>query len=228
MTKRPWPRRAEPSGSADPQPHHPPLQGSDLARVCRLLSRRDPRLGALIRRVGPCGLIRARRHDPFGDLVRVILSQQLSSKAARTIFERVETLAGGPGVLRPDAVLALTPETLRGAGVSRPKASYLHDLAARVSDGRLDLASLESRPDDEVVDAITSVKGLGQWSADMFLIFRLHRPDVFPVGDLGIVRGVQRLHGLRRPPPERTMLKLAEPWRPYRSVAAWYLWRLSD
>jgi len=97
-----------------------------------------------------------------------------------------------------------------------------------VSDGRLDLPALEHQPDEDVVIAITSVKGLGRWSAEMFLMFRLNRPDVFPVGDLGIVKGVQKLFGMKRRPAPRTMVRLAEPWRPYRSVAAWYLWRILE
>ena len=194
----------------------------------RALARRDPRLGALIRRVGPCGLAETRHGEPFADLVRVILSQQLSVSAARTIHDRVVTLAGGPEALTPARVEALDAVALRNAGVSRPKIRYLYDLSARVGDGRLDLASLETRSDDEVVEAITSVMGLGRWSAEMFLIFRLNRPDVWPTGDLGIVKGVQKLFEMKRPPAPRTMERLAKPWRPYRSVAAWYLWRIHE
>ena len=111
---------------------------------------------------------------------------------------------------------------------SRPKIAYLRDLAARVHDGRLDLPALEAASDDEVVIAITAVKGLGRWSAEMFLMFRLNRPDVFPVGDLGIVKGVQKLFGMKRRPAPRTMQRLAEPWRPYRTAASWYLWRARE
>ena len=114
------------------------------------------------------------------------------------------------------------------AGVSRPKIRYLYDLASRVGDGRLDLDALDSRPDTDVVEAITSVLGLGRWSAEMFLIFRLNRPDVWPTGDLGIIKGVQTLFEMKRLPAPRTMERLAKPWRPYRSVAAWYLWRIHD
>ena len=114
---------------------------------------------------------------------------------------------------------------MRAAGVSRPKISYLYDLADHVGDGRLDLHALDGHPDEEVIARITAVKGLGRWSAEMFLMFRLNRPDIFPVGDLGIVKGMQTLFGMKRRPAERTMMRLAEPWRPYRSVAAWYVWR---
>ena len=112
--------------------------------------------------------------------------------------------------------------------MSRPKISYLRDLAARVADGRLDLDALEDQTDEDVVVAITAVKGLGRWSAEMFLMFRLNRPDVFPVADLGIVKGLQTLLGMKGRPKPRTMLRAAEPWRPYRSVAAWYLWRINE
>jgi DNA-3-methyladenine glycosylase II len=201
--------------------------------------RRDPRLGALIKRVGPCRLPDSRRRDPFVNLVRVVLAQQLSAKAAETIFNRVVALdsaglkTGGSigatgGSMSPATLLALDPAALRAAGVSRPKIAYLRDLAERVHDGRLPLESLEAMSDLEVIAAITAIKGFGQWSAEMFLIFRLNRPDVLPLTDLGIVKGMQKLFGLKRRPAPRTMLRLAEQWRPYRSVASWYLWRLHD
>ena len=169
------------------------LSEADFARARRALMRRDPRLGALIKRVGPCRLSETRTHDPFFSLVRAIMNQQLSGKAAATILGRVAALAGGPDGLTPSRLLALDPVALRAAGVSRPKISYLRDLAERVQDGRLDLAALEHQADEDVVVAITAVKGLGVWSAHMFLMFRLNRPDIFPVGDLGIVKGVQKL-----------------------------------
>ena len=219
-----------------------PLAPAEFERARRLLMRRDPRLGALIKRVGPCRLPDSRRRDPFVGLVRVVLAQQLSAKAAETIFGRVIALGetaglktggstvttGGSISLTPARLLEVDPVALRGAGVSRPKIAYLRDLAARVHDGRLPLESLESMPDAEVIAAITAIKGFGQWSAEMFLIFRLNRPDVLPLTDLGIVKGMQKLFGLKRRPAPRTMIRLAEPWRPYRSVASWYLWRLHD
>ena len=204
------------------------LTEEEFERARRLLIRRDRRLAPLIKRVGRCRLPDARTREPFAALVRAILSQQLSGKAADTIQGRVVALVGGPEQLTPARVLAADPDALRAAGMSRPKISYLRDLAARVADGRLDLVALETMEDDEVIAAITSVKGLGRWSAEMFLMFRLNRPDIFPVGDLGIVKGVQKLFGMKRPPKPRTMERLAESWRPYRSVAAWYLWRLHE
>ena len=183
---------------------------ADYARARRILMRRDPTLAAIMKRVGRCRLAEGREHDPFAGLVRVILSQQLSGKAASTIFHRVETLVGGRAGLTPENVSALDVTTLRTAGVSRPKASYLHVLAEHVADGRLNLHALDGHPDEEVIAQITAVKGLGHWSAEMFLMFRLNRPDIFPVGDLGIVKGMQALHGMKRRPAPRTMLRLAE------------------
>jgi len=198
---------------------------ADVVRARRILMRRDPRLGAIIKRVGRCALPDGRTHEPFMALVRVIMGQQLSGKAAETIYGRVVDLAGGLDALTPATIRGLTAAQLRAAGVSRPKISYLYDLADRVADARLDLHALDGHPDEEVIARITGVKGLGRWSAEMFLMFRLNRPDIFPVTDLGIVKGMQRLHGMKRRPAERTMLRLAEPWRPYRSIAAWYVWR---
>jgi DNA-3-methyladenine glycosylase II len=201
---------------------------TDFARARCILMRRDPRLGAVIKRVGRCTLPDGRARDPFGGLVRVIMSQQLSGKAADTIFGRVEVLAGGRAGLTPATIRALDAAALRAAGVSRPKISYLYDLADHVADGRLDLHALDGHPDEEVIARMTAVKGLGRWSAEMFLMFRLNRPDILPVGDLGIVKGMQTLFGMKRRPAVRTMVRLAEPWRPYRSIAAWYLWRVNE
>lgn len=202
------------------------FSAADFARARRILMRRDPRLAAVIKRVGPCKLADSRTHDPFAALVRVIMSQQLSGKAAETIFARVVALAAPAGGLSPVSVRALDATALRGAGVSRPKITYLYDLADHVGDGRLDLHALDGHPDEEVIARITAVKGLGRWSAEMFLMFRLNRSDILPVGDLGIVKGMQRLFGMKRRPAERTMIRLAEGWRPYRSIASWYVWRV--
>ena len=204
------------------------LTARDAERARRLLMRRDPRLAPLIARTGRCRLPDSRTLAPFAALVRAILSQQLSAKAAETIYQRVILLAGGIEAMVPEALLGLDVDAVRAAGVSRPKIAYLRDLAERVADGRLDLHALDARPDDEVIEAITAVKGLGRWSAEMFLMFRLNRPDIFPVGDLGIVKGMQHVLGMKSRPAPRTMLRAAEAWRPYRSVAAWYLWRIQD
>ena len=130
-----------------------------------------------------------------------------------------------PKGVTPDAVLALTEAQFRQAGLSRQKIEYLRDLASKVKSGVLPVASLHELDDDAVIDAIVKVKGLGRWSAEMFLMFRLRRPDVLPLGDLGIVTAIQRLYGLRKKPNAARIVKIGEVWRPYRTVACWYLWR---
>ena len=204
------------------------LSAEEFAKARRSLMRRDPRLSAVMKRVGRCRLHESRTRHPFAALVRAVIAQQLSGKAAQTIHDRVVALVGGVEHLSPATLAAVDPVALRAAGLSHQKISYLLDLSAHVGDGRLDLDALEHLPDEDVITAITAVRGFGQWSAEMFLMFRLNRPDVFPVGDLGIVKGMQKLYGMKKRPTPRTMARLAEPWRPYRSVAAWYLWRILE
>jgi DNA-3-methyladenine glycosylase II len=165
--------------------------------------------------------------DAYGALLRAIVGQQLSTKAARSIFERLTALFDDR-TPTPAELIAADPEELRGAGLSRPKVAYLRDLAERVEDGELELEHLAELPDEEVSAQLTAVKGLGQWSADMFLIFHLGRPDVFPVGDLGIRRAVQVQYGLDELPGPAELERIAERWRPHRSLAALYLWRSLD
>ena len=195
----------------------------DYAKARRLLARRDPVLGELMKRHGSCGLADAQHEDPFRALVHAIIAQQLSTKAAATIERRVSALFTGPTT--PRAVASVTDQQLRSAGMSFQKIRYLRDLCARVEDGSLDLKSLHDLPDEQVVAALTQVKGIGRWTAEMFLMFRLHRPDVLPVGDLGIVNAVKRIYGLRKQPDAKRVNKIGDAWRPYRSVAAWYLWQ---
>lgn len=196
----------------------------EFAKARRLLMRRDPVLAPVIKRHRGRSLLDAPEVDPFSALVRTITAQQISTKAAATIHGRLVALMPG-GVATPDALLAISDDQLRGAGLSRQKSSYLRDLGQKVSCGDLPVQLLAELPDDQVVEAIVKVKGLGRWSAEMFLMFRLRRPDVLPVDDLGIVTAIQRLYGLRqRPKPDR-IRKIAEAWRPYRTVACWYLWR---
>lgn len=204
------------------------VTNADDARIRRLIVRRDPRLAPLVKHVGRCRLPDSRTHHPFLSLVRALTSQQLSTKAAATIFGRVVELVRGPENLTPANLLTVDPTRLRAAGLSGQKVAYVRDLAERVADGRLELDGLHQRSDEEVLEAITSVKGFGRWSAEMFLMFQLNRADIFPVGDLGIVKGMQILLGMKRRPAPVTMLRAAELWRPYRSVAAWYLWRLVE
>jgi len=194
----------------------------DYTRARRVLARRDPVIAALMRTHGTCGLARAQREDPFRVLVQAIISQQLSTKAARTIGQRLAALYDGN--LTPQAVAATADPALRGVGLSGQKVRYLRDLCEKVRDESLVLHSLTGLPDDEVVAALTQVKGIGRWTAEMFLMFRLHRPDVLPVGDLGILKAVQKAYGLRKAPSPARLAEIGEPWRPYRSVACWYLW----
>jgi DNA-3-methyladenine glycosylase II len=200
------------------------LTPADYARARRLLLRRDPVLAAVIRAHGPCRLAEAQRADHFSALVRAITFQQLSTKAASTIYGRLGALMPG-GTPTGEALASLTDEQMRAAGMSRQKAAYLRDLCGKVMTGALDLDALESRPDEEVIAALVQVKGIGRWSAEMFLMFRLHRPDVLPVGDLGIVTAIQRVYGLRKKPTPDRIRRIGDAWRPYRSVASWYLWR---
>jgi DNA-3-methyladenine glycosylase II len=187
--------------------------------------RRDPVLASIIKKHGACRLGAVRdRFDHFSMLVRAIVSQQLSTKAANTIHNRL--LASMPDACATAAALAaLTDEQLRAAGISRQKGGYLRDLCAKVASGALPLESLDALSDEEVIAALTQVKGIGRWTAEMFLIFRLQRPDVLPLTDLGIITAIQKAYGLRKKPTPDRMRKLGEVWRPYRSVASWYLWR---
>jgi DNA-3-methyladenine glycosylase II len=194
----------------------------DYTKARRLLARRDPVLRGLIRRYGPCGLAAAQHADPFRALVRAIIGQQLSTKAAATIEARFAALYEGSPT--PAGVAATPDAPLRGVGLSGQKLGYLRDLAHRVHNGSLPLAVLDGMPDEEVIAALTEVKGIGRWTAEMFLMFRLHRPDVLPVGDLGIVKAVQRAYRLRTMPSPARLQRIGEAWRPYRSVACWYLW----
>jgi DNA-3-methyladenine glycosylase II len=202
------------------------MLATDYTRARRLLARRDPVLRDLMRRHGACGLGDAQHTDPFTALVHAIISQQLSSKAAATICRRFDALFDGR--LTPARVSVVPDEQLRAVGLSGQKLAYIRDLCARISSGSLPLDHLERLTDGEVVEALTQVKGIGRWTAEMFLMFRLHRPDVLPVGDLGIVKAVQRAYGLRKPPTPERLTRIGESWRPYRSVACWYLWASLD
>lgn len=202
------------------------LSDEDLVRATRLLARRDPVLGAVIRKYRSRTPLEASKMDPFPALVRTITAQQISTKAAATIHGRLVALM--PHGVEPDALLALSDDQLRQAGLSRQKTAYVRDLAARAASGALPLHTLHELTDEEVIDAIVTVKGLGRWSAEMFLMFRLRRPDVLPVDDLGIVTAITRLYGLRKKPKPDRIRKIGEAWRPYRTVACWYLWRSLD
>jgi DNA-3-methyladenine glycosylase II len=192
----------------------------------RHLKKADPVMARVVDVVGPCRFRPITDATHFHHLARAIVYQQLSTKAATTIFGRVLALCGTS--LEPDSVLAQPDEALRSAGLSSQKTRYVKDLAAHVRDDRLPLDRLDQMDDREVIAALRQVKGIGVWSAQMFLIFRLGRPDVLPVLDLGIRKGVQRAYGLRRLPALRYVERIGKRWSPYSTIASWYLWRLLD
>jgi len=188
----------------------------------RHLARRDPVLKRLMAAVGPCTL----RPDPdrFGVLVRSVVSQMISTRAALTIGTRLTALLAPHGGLTPPAVLAVPEEALRGAGLSGSKVRSIRAIAAAVADGSLPLAGLDG-DDAAATAALTRLHGVGVWTAEMFLIFGLGRPDVLPVGDFGLRAGVKEQYGLDALPGPALLRERAEPWRPYRTVATWYMWR---
>jgi len=203
-----------------------------LAAAYRHLGAADPVLAALIEAHGPYRPRPATDH--YESLLRTILFQQLAGAAARTIQRRWLALygdgpTGGEGRYPTPAELLATPdEAFRTAGVSRQKAGYMRDLAAHVVAGDLPLANIHQLPDDEVVRRLVVVKGIGEWSAHMFLMFQLGRPDVLPVGDLGVRIGMGRAYGLDEPPTPAAARLIGEPWAPYRSVGSWYMWRAAE
>lgn len=199
--------------------------GWDPALVRRGMShlrQHDPVLRGVIDQVGPFSLKLQGARFPM--LVRSILSQQISGKAARSIELRLRERLR-PRRITAESILALTPEELRTVGVSPQKARSLHDLAGRVAGGEVRLSRLSRLTDDEVIAELVQVRGIGVWTAQMFLMFSLGRPDVFPYDDFGIRSALQRLHGLPNLPDRQTSQQLATPWRPYATIASWYCWR---
>lgn len=199
-------------------------------RAVSVLRESDPVMGRLVEEHGAIvrkDLKRERPGDAYGALLRSIVGQQLSTKAARTIYGRLTDLFGGRAPT-PAELLDVDPEEIRACGLSRPKVSYLRDLAEHVEDGELRLDRLAELPDEEVIEQLTGIKGLGQWTVHMFLMFHLGRPDVLPVGDLGIRRAVELAYGLKDLPDAAKLERIAEPWRPYRTLACLYLWSSLD
>jgi DNA-3-methyladenine glycosylase II len=186
----------------------------------------DPVLAALVAKHGPPQLA-VRIGEPFQALLRSIIYQQLSGKAAATIHQRFLDLFGTTP-LAPAGVLALSDHSLRSAGLSGAKVAYVKDVARAFSDGTIDAARLPSMRNEEIVEHLLRVKGIGEWTAHMFLIFTLGRPDVLPTGDLAIRKGFQRVYKLKDLPTRKEMEQLSAPWRPHASAAAWYLWREMD
>ena len=184
---------------------------------------RDRYLGLLIKRYGPCKIKPSKRTDYFLDLVDAIVSQQLSGKAAATIFGRVKE---GLGKVVPAKILSTPDAKFRGWGLSRQKTSYLKDLAQKVKEGDLKIEKLDKLPDEEVMEELIAVKGIGRWTAEMFLMFSLARPDTFPIDDLGIQKGIAKL--LKKEISSKKMVNFAERWKPYRTAASWYVWKIVD
>ena len=203
-----------------------PIDPRTLRKATARLRRSDPVLAAIIREVGPCRLQTDDRGGAFAALVESIVYQQITGKAAASIYGRVRRLIGRRHP-RPQDILAATEAALRAAGLSRQKVMYLRDLSERVAAG-LKLRAIGRLEDEAVIEALIHVKGIGRWTVEMFLIFRLGRLDVLPVHDYGIRKAMQRAYRMRKLPSPDRMRKLAEPWRPYRTVACWYLWRSLD
>lgn len=189
----------------------------------RHLKRADPKLAAVIERVGVCRFAVRTEGTHFEEVLRAIVFQQLSGKAAATIHGRVVTALGGTPT--PRALLDVPDEVLRQAGLSRQKIGYARDLARKVDSGTVPLERIDSLADDAVIEALSGIKGVGRWTAQMFLMFRLGRPDVLPSEDLGIRKAVQLAYRTRGLPPPKRVLALGKPWSPYATVASWYLWR---
>jgi DNA-3-methyladenine glycosylase II len=181
----------------------------------------DKRLALLIKTIGDYHL--DLRTDYFPSLIRSIIGQQLSVSVARTIWQRAETLCGD---VTPQVITALNDDEFKKIGISAKKVSYLKDLSQKVLDGAIDLEKLTSLPDNEVIERLVRVKGIGRWTAEMFLIFSLGRLDILSLGDLGLKRAIQWLYGLKKSPAERTMKLYAKKWVPYRTVASLYLWEV--
>ena len=188
------------------------------------LKKSDPVLRAIIERVGPCRM----EFGPaeFSSLAEAIVYQQLNGKAAVTIFNRFAALAGEP--ITPDGILKLTDEQLRSVGLSKQKSAYLKDLAAKTASGLLDFSRLAALSDEDVIKHLTQVKGIGVWTAHMFLMFSLRRPNVLPIGDYGVQVAVKKHYKKRKLPKPKDMEKIARAWEPYRSIACWYMWRSLD
>lgn len=203
----------------------PRIDPALLERARRHLMRRDPVLGPVVRAVGPCGLRRA--GDPYRFLVRSILYQQLAGSAARAIEKRFHTHFGGR-VPPPPVLRRATVPRLRSLGLSRQKAAAVREVARAFADGSIRARQLPHLDDADVIAAVTPIKGVGVWTAHMLLMSSLGRPDVLPVGDYGVQKGVRDLYGLDALPKPAALEEIAEPWRPYRSVASWYLWRATE
>ena len=203
----------------------PSLDAELLNNANRHLCDCDDVLAKVIRTVGPCTL--NRQTNRYRNLLRAIVGQQISGAAAKAVFRKLEA-AVHTEALNPEAVAQLTDDELRAAGLSGQKIRYVRDLTDHVLDRRLNLRSLHLKSDEEVIDLLIDVKGIGLWTAHMFLMFSLGRPDVFPWGDLGIQVAIRNLYGFESLPSKEVCLEIARPWSPYATIASWYLWRTVD
>jgi DNA-3-methyladenine glycosylase II len=201
----------------------------DAEVVMRELCRVDRHLARVIRTVGSFPTQKQKTRPPFESLLRAIVYQQLAGAAAATIFERVKALGTDGKCPAPEEILQATKVKLRRAGLSRQKIAAVKDLAKKTLDGTVPpLATIRRMSEEEILERLTQVRGIGEWSVQMFLMFQLGRPDVLPVKDYGIQKGFQHVYGLADPPKPQAILEYAERWRPYRSIACWYLWRAVD
>jgi 3-methyladenine DNA glycosylase/8-oxoguanine DNA glycosylase len=201
----------------------------DHGQAVEHLKKADPKLALLIERVGPCTREIPHHFSIFYSLMRSITYQQLAGKAAATILGRVEQASAGGKRPTPEQVMATSDEAFRAAGLSRNKLAAIRDLAAKTLDGTVpDLKSIHRMDDEEIIERLIQVRGIGRWTAEMLLIFRLGRPDVLPCDDYGVRKGAQLIYRLRKLPDKKRLTKIAEPWRPFRSTGSWYMWRALD
>ena len=199
------------------------LTPPDLRRAVAHLRKADPVMAEIVAAVGPCRYEVDRSGRHFSALLESILYQQITGKAATAIHARLRAALGRTHP-RPEDILAVSDEALRAAGLSRQKIAYLRDLSLRIQDG-LDLSRIAKLSDESVIETLIEVKGIGRWTAEMFLMFRLGRLDVLPVHDYGIRKAMQKVYRFRKLPKPDRIRRVGEPWRPYRTIACWYLWR---
>lgn len=204
------------------------LTATSVKEAVAALRANDPKLAKAIDRIGPCTLKPRRDGTHFDDIVRSIVFQQLSGSAATTILNRFVAQCGDGQPPSPERILALDEQTMRAAGLSGAKTAAIRDLARHVVEERLPLEAVESLDDEAVIELLVQVRGIGRWTAQMFLMFRLWRPDVLPVLDLGVRKGAQRIYNMRALPDAARLEKVAKTWRPWASIASWYCWRTLD
>jgi DNA-3-methyladenine glycosylase II len=206
------------------------LDDAQRAKAIEHLSRKDKKLAGLIKKVGECRLSGKGHPDLFGTLAHAIVSQQLSGKAAATIFGRFCVLLGAADEKpQPEQLSGVTEDQLRSVGLSRAKSLAVLDLTEKIEQGVvLPLTTLETLPDEDIIRNLIQVRGIGRWTAEMFLMFQLGRPDVLPVDDLGVRKGFMLTYGLEAMPDKKLLVQHAVKWQPYRSVASWYMWRAAE